>query len=292
MRPDGTAEIVEGTVARVRDDPDGRLRLMLALYEGGGIRSHHRRYRRATVAFMRWQLRRGLLAPVGGSSPGSAWWRAANESLLRDIAEARLLAAGTPGEPSSPSVRAVIDFIGRPSAASWYRAHNKSIARAYLANRDLAAREDRIERFFLNVVLSRVLYAHALVAAPALALGWLRPMARPLGDPRIGTIGIFLSLSRTVPNHYPLGEDVAPFVADENGFGRFLDLGIIQPRLRALYDWSAAELDEPDLAQLLVGDIPAYAWDPADASPWTQSQRPSTRLAQLAVPASVSRIGA
>jgi hypothetical protein len=285
MSPDSTAEIVESTIAKVRDDPAGRLRLMLDLYEGGGIRSHHRRYRRATVAFMRWQLRRGLLAPSGVSSPGSAWWRAANESLLRDIAEARLLAAGTPGEPSSPSVQAVIDFIGRPSAATWYRAHNKSIVRAYLANHELAEREDRIERFFLNVVLSRVLYAHALVASPALALGWLQLVGRPLGDPRVGTTSIFLSLSRTVPNRYPLGDDLAPFVAEENGFGRFLDLGIIQPRLRALYDWSAAELDEPGLAQLLVGDTPAYAWDPADASPWTPSRRPTVRLAQLAVPA-------
>jgi hypothetical protein len=32
-------------------------------------------------------------------------------------------------------------------------------------------REGRIERFFINLVLVRVLYTHALVAAPRLALG-------------------------------------------------------------------------------------------------------------------------
>ncbi len=226
-------------MAGVRDDPAGRLRLMRALYESRPPGSRHLPYRRAMTAFMRWQLRRGLLEPAGAPRPGSQWWRALNEAVLRDIAESRHLVAGAPGGASSPAVEAVVDFIRRPSAARWYRAHNVSIVRAYLANGDLAAREGRVERFFLNVVLLRVLYAHALVAAPRLALGWLSPVAPVLGDPRVGTTGIFLSLSRVLPNRYPLGDDVAPFVAGENGFGRLLDYGIIQPRLRALYDWSA-----------------------------------------------------
>jgi len=48
----------------------------------------------------------------------------------------------------------------------------------------------------MNVVLCRVLYAHALVAAPRIALGWLRPLAPVLGDPRLCMAGIFLQLSR------------------------------------------------------------------------------------------------
>ena len=178
-----------------------------------------------------------------------------------------------------------MDFIRRPLAASWYRAHNASICSAYLANADLAEREGRVERFFLNVVLLRVLYAHALVAAPRLALGWLSPVAPVLGDPRVGMTGIFLSLSRVVPNRYPLGDDVAPFVTGENGFGRLLDYGIIQPRLRALYDWSARELGQPEVAGLLVGDIPAYAWDPAEAADWTTPPRALARLARRVIPA-------
>jgi hypothetical protein len=110
-------------------------------------------------------------------------------------------------------------------------------------------------------------------------------VAPVLGDPRVGTTGIFLSLSRVLPNRYPLGDDVAPFVADENGVGRLLDLGIIQPRLRALYDWSARELDEPGVAGLLVGDVPAYAWDPAQASEWAPPLPAVARLARRVVPA-------
>jgi hypothetical protein len=256
---------------------------MRSLYEGGQSATHLP-YGRAMSAFMRWQLRRGLLEPAGARRPGSPWWRAINEAILRDIAEARRLGAGTPGAPSSTAVAAIVDFIGRPSAARWYRAHNLSIASAYLADRDLAGREDRVERYFLNVVLLRVLYAHALVGAPRLALGWLRPLGPALGDPRVGTTGIFLSLGRTVPDRYPLGDDLTPFVAAENGFGRMLDFGMIQPRLRALYDWSAAELGLPELAELLVGNVPAYAWDPTDAAEWAASRRPAVRLIRRLVP--------
>ena len=55
----------------------------------------------------------------------------------------------------------------------------------------------------MNVVLARVLYARALVAAPRLALGRLAGFARTLGDPRLGMAGAFLSLRRVVPNRDP-----------------------------------------------------------------------------------------
>jgi len=63
--------------------------------------------------------------------------------------------------------------------------------------------ENAAERFFMNVVLCRVLYTHALVAAPRMSLGWLRPLAPFLGDPRLGMTGIFLHLSRVLPPRVP-----------------------------------------------------------------------------------------
>jgi hypothetical protein len=47
----------------------------------------------------------------------------------------------------------------------------------YPAHRDLAEAESAAERFFMNVALTRVLYAHALVAA--LASRWAARSARP-----------------------------------------------------------------------------------------------------------------
>lgn len=272
----GAAADARDRVAEVVDDPAGRLALLHALYVSGG--DAQLPYHRAAHAFMRWQLRRGLLEPPTSAHPGSPWWREVNARLLRDTSEARALAE-TRLPSTSASVAAMLGFIERPSARRWYRAHNHSIVSAYLDFEDLAAAEDRVERFFINLALIRVLYAHALVAAPRLALGPLAPIAPPLGDPRLGMTAIFLSLSRVVPATYPLGDDVHAFVRAEHGFGHLLDVGVIQPRVTALYAWSAAELGIPRLRELVVDDVPAYAWDPADAEPW--QPRPS-RFAQVA----------
>ena len=217
------AAYARSAVEGVRDDPAARLALMRRLYEvPQSVDRGYLPYRRAASAFMGWQLRRGLLNPQSDPRPGSPWWRALNEGLLRDTAEARALAFGHPGEPSGTAVSAHLDFIRRPTARNWYRAHNASIVEGYLANEELASAELRVERFFINVVLVRVLFAHALVAAPRLALGWLAPLARPVGDPRVGMTGIFLSLSRVLPDRYPLGDDVEFYVAVEHGFGHTL----------------------------------------------------------------------
>jgi len=95
-------------------------------------------YRRAASAFMRWQLRRGLLNPDSHAEPSSRSWRLLNESLLLDTSEASALAFGLPGEPRTLGAAATLEFIREPSARSWYRAHNLTIATAYLAHEDLA----------------------------------------------------------------------------------------------------------------------------------------------------------
>jgi hypothetical protein len=277
---DGTAaRSAEETVALVRDDPAARLRVMRELYRGGpGDR--HLPYRRAAVAFMSWQLRRWLLRPPHATPAGSPWWRAVNERLIRDGYEARALADGLDPAGSTPSAAASLEFVLRPSARRWYRAHNTSIVAAYLEHADLARAEGRVERFFLNVVLVRVLYAHALVAAPRLALGRLGPVAPLLGDPRVGMTGIFLSLSRILPDRYPLGEDVVPYLTVENRFGHLLDFGVIRPRLARFYRWSAEDLGLPGLLDLLDGDVPTYAWPAADRDPWDPAPSAAARLAR------------
>lgn len=279
-RPNDASAYADSAVERVRDDPIGRLVLLREMYRvPTAVDRGYLPYRRAASAFMRWQLRRGLLNPPTHPLPGSPWWRAVNEGLLRDTAEARALAFGYSGAPSGLGAAAHLEFIQRPSARSWYRAHNTSIVAGYLANVPLAAAELRVERFFLNVVLLRVLYAHALVSAPRLALGWLAPLGRPLGDPRLGMTGIYLSLSRVLPDRYPLGDDVETYIAAEHGFGHLLDIGVIQPRLDLIYRWSADELQLPALRELLDGAVPRYAWKAADDVMW---QIPPSRVARAA----------
>ena len=154
-------------VAAVRDDPARRLGLASRFYDDRPGCVSIRSYRRAEMAFMRWQIRRGLLAAPDAPRPGSEWWRAVNEGLLRDAWEADQLLAGLPG-------------AGR-----------------------------------------RVLYAHALVASPKLALGRVRAVSRVLGDPRWRGADLFLSLHNILPVRYPLdGVSIRDILALENYAGR------------------------------------------------------------------------
>jgi hypothetical protein len=244
----------------------------------------HLRYQHAALAFMGWQLRRGLLNPLDHERPGSPWWRAVNERLLRDTCEARLRVLGHPGPASSPSVEASVRFAQAPSPRAWYLAHNVTIVRAYLDHRDLAEGENRVERFFINLILVRVLYAHALVAAPRLALSWLAPIARWLGDPRLDMTGMFLSVSRVLPQEYPLHGELNDYIADEHALGRLLDLGVIVPRFDELFRWSADELQIPDVVSLLSDSTPAYAWDSQDRGPWAPSPRRVVRVVRRTLP--------
>jgi hypothetical protein len=61
-----------------------------------------------------------------------------------------------------------------------------------------------VERFFMDVALARVLYVHALVIQPKLALGRLQLAGRLIGDPRWRGADLFLSLRNILPNRYPL----------------------------------------------------------------------------------------
>jgi hypothetical protein len=160
-------EYAADLVASVRDDPAGRVALMRSLYEAEPGRPElHLPSRRAALGFMGWQLRRGLLNALDGEVLGSPWWRAVNQRLLRDTAEARAHVLGLSGPMSSWSATCCAEFAQQPSARLWYRAQNASIVCAYLDHRELAESETYPERFFVNLILVRVLFAHALVAAP------------------------------------------------------------------------------------------------------------------------------
>jgi hypothetical protein len=276
----------EQQVASVRDDPVGRLALLERSYHGPfGTAPRHMPFRRAAMSFMRWQLRRGVLEPNDGERPGSPWWRAVNERLLRDGCEAVALSGGMSG-PASRTVDHWLSFADDPTSRTWYRAHNASVVRGYLEHRDLAEQEGTAERFFMNVVLCRVLYAHALVAAPRLSLGWLRPLAPLLGDPRLGMTGIFLQLSRILPDEYPLTGSVSSYLKDEFGFGRLLDYGVILPRLDQLYQWSAAELSEPGIADCVRDGSLTYAWSFDDRGVWTPPRSVTVHAAHRLLPRS------
>jgi hypothetical protein len=237
-------------------------------------------FARSELAFLRFQIARGVLRHPDDPRPGSPWWRAVNERLLRDTTEATLLVDGAQGDVSAPSVELWLVFARRPSAASWYRAHNASIVGGYLEHEPLAARELLVERFFLNVALVRVLYAQALAAAPRLALGWLAPLGRLLGDPRGGIVDLFLSIKRVFPDRYPLTDlALKDILAAERRVFRAVDYGVIGTRIEALYDFAAQSLGEPRVTELLRNGVPAYVWPTVERDAWLDGgTRPLPRL--------------
>jgi len=277
MLPDASEE-ARTMVAAVRHDPAPRLELVSRFYDDRPGRASIRAYRRAEIAFMRWQVSRGVLAPPESARPGSEWWRSVNESLLRDGCEAGRLAAGRPGQASRPAVARWVDFICEPSARTWYRAHNASIVAAYLEHRHLCAAEVPVERFFMDVAIARLVCVHALVIRPRLAVGRLALAGRLIGDPRWRGADLFLSLHNVLPNRYPLtGYSIDQILALENYAGRLIDYGVILPKMQALYEFAARDLDEPRLLDLVRNGFPVYAWRYEDRNAWTTTRARTVR---------------
>ena len=275
------AELATTRVAAARDDPAQRLELASGHFECGlSPEASWKDFARSELAFLRAEIARGVLRPPHGQRPGSEWWRAVNERLLRDTAEATLLVQGYPGPPSARSVEMWLDFADAPSSASWYRAHNSSVVAAYLDHESLAARELLAERYVINLALVRVLYAHALAAAPRLALGRLAPFGKLFGDPRGGTVGAFLSIRRVFPDRYPLTNvSVADLIAGQHRFFRYVDYGVIGARLDVLYTFAARSLGEPRVEALVSEGVPAYVWPEDAREPWLDGgQRVVPRL--------------
>jgi hypothetical protein len=263
------ASMAAARVEAVCGSTDGRYRLAAEFYDGRRATGERRRYGVAELSFLRWEIHRGVLNEPTAERPGSAWWRALNDELLRDKVEADMLAGGSAGAPSSRNVELWLEFIRAPFPATWYRAHNASIVAGYLGHEPLAAGELCTEHFMMNVALVRVLYAHALAAAPRLALGPFAPLGRLLGDPRRRSVGRFLDLRNVFPHRYPLeGARLDDMIAAERPLARALDYGVIGSRLTELYEFAAGCLGEPRVATLVKDGTPRYSWPPEERAPW------------------------
>lgn len=276
------ARVAREKVRAVRDSPEDRLLLAADFYRGEV--GNRRYYGRAELCFLRWAIARGVLNSPTSETPGSPWWQGVNNRLLRDKVEADLLSALGRGSSSSRAVRLWVAFIAAPSPQRWYRAHNASIIAGYLEQQPLARDELPAERFMMNVALGRVLFAHAMLARPRLALGRLAPLGPLLADPRRRSVGFFLDLRRAFPEHYPLrGITVEELIEREGHLPRTLDYGLITPKIAALYEFAEASLQEPRIAELADDGAPCYAWPAASREVWFAScARLLPRLAALA----------
>jgi hypothetical protein len=241
------ARQAERNVAGVRDDPHGRLQLLDRSY---GDDDH---WCRAERAFMEWEVRRGVLNPVGGSP----WWRAVNERLLLDVEQARLLAEW--GETTTDWWMA---FFDRPSPQTWYRAHNASVIAGYLSAAPLALHENDHEQKLMNLILMRVLYAQLMEEEGPLHPGPMAHIGRLFADPRSFGIGGIVKVPTFYPPHYPLSTDDAEHHHHwaRSLFLVLVDEDVVIPRLEKLYWYVSSVLHIPRLVHLAVRGMPSYPW--------------------------------
>ncbi|MFI9502908.1 hypothetical protein [Nocardia sp. NPDC052566] len=251
MNADEAREVAARRVEAAHRDAEQRIALAQSFYP-----EPLRGYGRAEIAFLRWEIERGVL----DHDTGSPWWRAINDRLLHDKLEAALLHAAGEGAAAPPRARLWSEFLSAPSPAAWYRAHNRSIVSGYLDHQALAEAEIPAERMMINVTLMRVLFTHALVAHPALALGRFGLIGRWPADPRGSAVRLFLDLRDVFPQRYPLQDvPIAALLAAEGRIPRAMDYGLIVPKLTPVYAFAAQQLDEPAVTTLIADGNPCYA---------------------------------
>jgi hypothetical protein len=260
-------------VELVADDPEGRYNLRRTFYQRFAF-GPGEGYGASELHFLRWEIDRGVLNPLTAAQPGSRWWRDVNADFIYHAQCAALLHEhGVSDASVTGPVANWLDYLRNPSASSWYRAHNASIAAGYLAHVESARAEAPSEQVFLNMVLYRLLFAQSMVEgdAPGL-LGWLnrkllkwrlRGLEKLLADPRSPSVDLIVHLPDFYPRHYPLKPgDINDVLERGHSIGviveKFFDDGFIVPALTRLYTLAAGWLKMPDISRLVSDHKPVY----------------------------------
>jgi hypothetical protein len=216
-------------------------------------------YGNSELAFLRWEIARGVLAPLDAPRPGSSWWRNVNFEILYDAELAALIHETGADFAPPPGARRWLDYIRAPSERSWYVAHNGSIVTGYLKQVAAARAEQDGEQAFMNVVLYRVLYAEAMVAGAT----WLGLLGELIADPELPAVDLIVDVHKFYPQHYPLTrDDVRAIKGRGDGIldlaVRLFDEALILPVANRIYHHAAESLAIPELTSLVRDGRPCY----------------------------------
>jgi len=256
------AETARNKVTAVADDPEGRYDLRVKFYDKYGFLPAGAGYGNSELAFMRWEIERGVLAPLSGERPGSLWWREVNASLLFDAELAALIyeTASIPDDAPLGTKR-WLDYLQSPTERTWYAAHNGSIVGGYLDQVTSARAELDGEQRFMNIVLYRVLYAEAMVSGASI----LSRLGELLANPVLPAVNLIVDVRDFYPRHYPLTrDDVRNLLGRSDSIMdlavRLFDDEIILSHATSLYDHAATTLGIPGLGGLVKKGRPIYPW--------------------------------
>jgi len=233
-------------VSTVENSPQDRYQLRVDFYKryafgpGSG-------YGTSELAFLKWEIDRGVLNPLDAAIPGSPWWREVNGEFCYHAQLAALIEQTGAVEAEYPAaVQLWLAYFRRPCDATWYRAHNASIVRGYAEHCDKAGSEAKAEQAFMAEVLYRVLYAQAMVE-DATIFGELGTL---LACPKSDSVHNLVNLPDFYPSHYPLSpEDMLHILHKGHSLEQqcvdIMDRFLILPHIEPLFRHAATWLNEP-----------------------------------------------
>ncbi|MEL6812237.1 MAG: hypothetical protein AAFP76_12980, partial [Bacteroidota bacterium] len=241
--------------------PQGRYKLRYEFYQkyGHPIIKGQEGLGNSELAFIKWEIKRGVLNPMNDGHPGSPWWRRVNSYFLYLATLAQLIEeSGETFEDLPVPVTHWLDYIKTPNECTWYRAHNSSIIAGYQAADSLAFDETIYEQYFMNIVLYRVLYAQSMVEGVSFGI-----LGKIFGNPRGDAVSIITDIEAFYPSHYPLSKEDIKYVTHRahNFIGLIEDIFdkiLILPHLHKLYTEAAQWNNSDFLLTYIHGNQPAY----------------------------------
>lgn len=239
--------------------PEERLKLRKAFYSKyGHSKNGGYGYGNSELAFLSWEINRGVLNALEQTAKGSRWWRKVNSAFLIYSEWAGACYAEDPDyESDDHRVNMWLEFLRYPTEQTWYRAHNCSIVTGYLLALEEAHLEEKAERIFMNEVLYRLLFAQSMVECP----DWIPEL---LADPRLPSVDLLVHMDHFYPDHYPLTpEDIRHVMHKgydlEEEAVKIMDEVIILPHITKMYQEASQWLGIPELKEFISDGKAVYA---------------------------------
>ncbi len=248
-------------VNKVSNHPEERYQLRYEFYQkyGDSIIKGNEGLGNSELAFIKWEIKRGVLNPVNSPKPGSPWWREVNSHFLYLSTLAGLIKeSGDTFQELPVPVNFWLAYINNPNECSWYRAHNSSIISGYRVADALAFKENIYEQYFMNIVLYRLLYAQSMVEGVNFGV-----LGKIFGNPRGCAVSLITDIEAFYPSHYPLTKKDIKYVTHRahNLMGILEDIFdkvFILPHLSELYAEASKWNSSPIVMTFIKNNKPIY----------------------------------
>ena len=245
------------------DNPEDRYKLRASFYERFGYgRDGSYGYGTSELAFIRWEINRGVLNPLNHpAQPGSEWWGWVNWHFLYHGTIAMLLYDNGATPEHMPGPHGLwLQYIYHPSPQTWYAAHNASIVHGYYNSKAYALKETDTEQLFIRQVLTRLLYAQSMVMGERFSLGILGEF---LANPSNRSVEDLVHIPDFYPDHYPLSHAEALMVKYKefclmDWMVKLFDEDFIGPHIIRIFQLVGEWINFPSVNEFIKNNLMIY----------------------------------